>query len=588
VKAAGKTFAYCLGLAAGALLHSVTPVHAQVVPGPPSEVPMPPAPPPDTVRLDTVQPPVGRSHPPTQPATGARYVWEGDEILASGAYTLTDLLHRVPEITTFRTGWIHAPQFAAVAGDVRRIRIFLDDIELDAIDPREFGFHQLGRIPIWSLQRVAIERLGSEVRVDLRSWTVQRTTPYTRTDVYTGTEETDLYRGYYGKRFHNGAILQFGGEQVGTENVRFGGGGDAASILARAGVGRRAWSFDVFGERRRLSRTPQAGQFGEQPPYTATHTIAYARAAFGEMARGPFLELLASSQGVRETSPHRAPADTLDTTLSRVQYVATAGYRAGPLALRLTDRLRRVDGSFRNSLAGRVEFATGMLQASARAEAGGGQRGMDGTIRLQPLGFFSVLAAGSRQRAHAPEDTTTSTSLRLEAGLGLTGIWLYGGSLSVDGPPAGVNPLDPVRALPEELELVGGRRTAGYVGLRGRGWRGFGADTYVLRWQDPGFYVPEYQARAELNYETQWLSRFPRGEFGFRLAVADEFRSGVDFLAQRAPASHVLWALMEIRISRATLTLQLRNPLGREYFLVPGFEMPRGLSTYGVRWYFWG
>jgi hypothetical protein len=576
----------CLGFLAGALAHGTPKADAQVVPGPPSEVPMPPAPPPDTLRPDTVQPPIGRTPPPTQPATGARYVWEGDGILASGAFTLTDLLHRVPEITTFRSGWIHSPQFAAIAGDVRRIRIFLDDVELDPIDPREFGFHQLGRFPLWSLQRVAIERLGSEVRVDLRSWTVQRTTPFTRTDVYTGTEETDLYRGYYGKRFHNGAILQVGGEQVGTENVRFGGGGDASSILLRGGVGRRLWSFDAFGERRRLSRTPQTGEVGALPPYTATHTVAYARAAFGEVARGPFLELLASTQGVRETSAHRPPADTLDTTLSLIQYVATAGYRAGPLTLRLTDRMRRVEGSAENSLAGRAEFMTGMLEASARVE-GGGRRGMDGTVRLQPLRFFSVLAAGSRQRADAPGDTTTSTSLRLEGALSITGVWLYGGTLSISGVAPVVNPLD-AGPVPDPFFTESERRQAGYVGLRGRGWRGLGADTYVIRWQDPGLYMPEYQARTELNFETQWLSRFPRGEFGFRIAVADEFRSGVNFLAQRSPASHVLWGLMEIRISRATLTLQVHNPLGRQYFLAPGFEMPRGLSTYGVRWYFWG
>ena len=318
-------------------------LHAQVVPPPASEVPVPPSPrtedttavAADTVQRDTIKPPIGRAAVPRPPSLAPAYVWEGDEILASGAYTLTDLLRRVPELTTFRSGWIHSPQYAAVMGNVTKIRVFIDGIQLETLDPRESGFHELGRIPIWSLQRVAVERAGTEIRVDLRTWTVDRTSPYTRTDVYTGTEETDIYRGYYGKRFNNGAIFQAGGEQQASENRRTGGGGDALSVLARAGVGRRNWSLDAFAERRRQSRVEQAtsGTGRPLPPYDATHTVAYIRAAAGRQSGGPWLELLAASQAAKESSPHdagRIPADTTDTSASRAQYVASAGYRTGP------------------------------------------------------------------------------------------------------------------------------------------------------------------------------------------------------------------------------------------------------------------
>lgn len=579
-----------LGLAAGALLHAAA-AGAQVVPPPASDVPVPPAPESeraDTVVRDTVQPPLGRGHRPAPPEIGGAYVWEGDRILASGAFTLADLLHRVPEVTIFRTGWMHAEQYAAIAGDVSRIRLFLDGVELDPIDPREGPWQELSRRPIWNLERVAIERVGSEIRIDMRTWSVENTSPYTRTDVYTGTEETDLYRGYYGKRFFNGAVLQAGGEQASTENRRFGGGGDAASLFARGGVGRRNWALDVFAERRRQTRTQQTGDFRNLDPYDASHTFAYARAAVGRASGGPFLELLASTQGTKETSRHREGVDTVDTAVSRQQYVATAGYRRGPVTVSLTDRIRRIEGRNENSLSARGEFLTRLLEVSARGESGGEVRTVDGTVRLQPLRFFSLLASGSRRTSDRAGDTTTATSFRLEGGLSLTGIWLYGGRLTVDGSASPLNPLDAATELPPEVELGGGRRTASYAGLRGRGWRGLGAHTYVIRWDDPGYYMPEYQSRLELNYETMALSRFPSGQFTFRIAVADEFRSGVDFLTTRVGASHVLWALMEIRISRATLTLQVRNPMGRQYFFAPGFELPRGLSTYGIRWHFWG
>jgi hypothetical protein len=45
--------------------------------------------------------------------------------------------------------------------------------------------------------------------------------------------------------------------------------------------------------------------------------------------------------------------------------------------------------------------------------------------------------------------------------------------------------------------------------------------------------------------------------------------------------------LLEIRIMRAVLTYQQRNILGYLYQVVPGFEMPRVLAIYGVRWDFW-
>jgi len=38
---------------------------------------------------------------------------------------------------------------------------------------------------------------------------------------------------------------------------------------------------------------------------------------------------------------------------------------------------------------------------------------------------------------------------------------------------------------------------------------------------------------------------------------------------------------------RAVLTYQQRNILGYLYQVVPGFEMPRVLQIYGVRWDFW-
>ena len=72
----------------------------------------------------------------------------------------------------------------------------------------------------------------------MRSWRVDNTSPSTRVDVATGNEDTNLYRGYYGKRFDNGGVLQLAGQQYGVTSSRFAGSGDALSAGA-VGMARR-------------------------------------------------------------------------------------------------------------------------------------------------------------------------------------------------------------------------------------------------------------------------------------------------------------------------------------------------------------
>jgi hypothetical protein len=116
-----------------------------------------------------------------------------------------------------------------------------------------------------------------------------------------------------------------------------------------------------------------------------------------------------------------------------------------------------------------------------------------------------------------------------------------------------------------------------------------------LAWDAAGIYRPQYQLRAELRLETNWLSRFRTGNFGLVLAITDEYRSETPWLAPIAgdttsrtftPAFNTLGALLEIRIQQATVSYQIRNALNREFEYVPGIRAPRPLSFYGVRWNF--
>lgn len=603
---------YRRGAVAGALLTALlfaapAESRAQVVVPPASEQPIPPKTPPDTskvpadtVKRDTVKAEIGRLRTPATYDIGPQYRWDREEMFASGALTVTDLLARVPELMTFRSGWIATPQTVAHNGSFEKIRFFYDGVELDPMDPRNGGLHDLATVQIWTLEEVAIERAAGEIRVHMRSWRVDRTTPYTRTDVITGNEETDIYRGFYGKRFNGGQALQLAAQQSSTQNEAFGGGGGGLSLLGRIGIGRRLWSVDATANRTHFARDPQdAFTAGGIPPYDAMHTLAYVRASFGAARSGPWLELVAASHEIKESSPtitaqqiaSRAfVADTADTTRSRTQLVATAGFNRWGTSITLTERLRRYGGEAFSALSGRAELNTRWLAAGAFAEYDDerGMRRTDGSVRFAPLSFVALAGGVSQEtaddeRAVLPD----SRSVRGEAGLRLFGPWLYAGIVTSD------TLFTRAPNVYDTAYVASGAssRSAQYAGIRGAIWRGIGADVFFTRWEAGQDYLPEYHSRVELNFATKWLSRFPRGDFGLRTWIAHEYRSAVAFPTRGAAPeltnpSHVVSGLLEIRIMRAAITYQTRNMFGFEHDIVPGFLI-RQVQTYGVRWDFW-
>ncbi|MEO8193901.1 MAG: TonB-dependent receptor [Gemmatimonadales bacterium] len=615
----------CLGFAVGAF--SFLAPHrsqAQVVIPPATEIPIPPKPRTDSakadstkadsakIKRDTIQPPLGRGFSPRTADIGPQYSWNREELFASGAYSLADLLERVPGATSFRTGWLASPKFVAVNGDLTRVAVFYDGIAMDNLDPRNGSMLDLTTIALWTLENVSIERFANELRVHLRSWRVERTDPYTRTDIYTGDEDTNIYRGYYGKRFGNGAGLQLGGEQFSTRSNRFGGGGDGLSFIGRAGIARRMWSVDAFAVRRNGSRAlqPTFGTGLSLPPYDGTHTLAYMRAGWGNPAGGPWLQAIVSSMRFAEKSQHFTPdiapsrlvrSDTSDTTRKRVQYVLTAGLARGVLRASVLDRIRAFDGAVHHAPSARVEVGTelGIVDLFVEHDGRIKRRRVDGVFRLTPRPYVSVAGAGSLD---SPDDGSPGVgadpggvpftrprtfSARLEAGVRVWNPWLIAGFVSRDTallePPALIDSAYTFKYV--------GRRKGLYAGLRGKLYRDINADIVTTLWDSAGFYQPRYQARSEVNLTTRWLSRFPSGSFGLKLAAIYEYRSRVAFpLAdgvRTSTTSSVGSALVEIRILRGVASYQVRNIFGEINQIVPDFYMPRSISVYGIRWEFW-
>lgn len=606
-----------LGVIVGAFLCIAAPVlSAQVVVPPSSEVPLPPKPETDSAKPkpDTIKAPFGRQPLPHTADIGPQYEWDREAMYASGAYTLADLLERIPGATSFRTGWIMSPKFVAFNGDLQRVRVFLDGLEVDNLDTRNGSLLDLTTIDLFTLEHVAVERFGNELRVDLRSWRVTRTEPYTRTDIYTGDEDTNIYRGFYGKRFGSGFGLQLAGQQWSTRSNRFGGGGDALSFLARAGIARKNWSVDAYATRRNGARATQP-TFGDGlslQPFEGTHTVAYVRGAVGNQSGGPWAEAIASYMKLAEESDFVTPgdaitkqlrADTTDTTTHRAQYLITAGFTRGPLVVSIADRIRAFTGDIYNSPEIHLGLAAKIGIIDLRAERDGVRERtrFEGAFRLTPVSFLALGGGVSYERPNGVFDVPPSaedqagfaailpksTSARVEAGVKVWNPWLLGGYITRD--TAILEPLTVIDTAYQYRRI--GKRSGVYAGLRGQLYKDLNIDVIATRWDSASFYQPRDQVRAELFLNTRWLRRFPSGTFGLKLAAIHEYRGDVRFPTadgfRTAAASNITTGLVEIRILRGVASYQARNVFARTWQIVPDFYMHRTINIYGLRWEFW-
>lgn len=546
---------------------------------------------------DTVKAPLARAELPRDSATGVgeAYRWTRAELFATGALNLADLLDRVPGVTTLRAGWVAAPMVAGYHGDVARVRVFYDGVELDPIDARTGGIVDLQTVPLWSAEEVAVERAAGELRVHVRSWRVERTTASTRTDVSTGDYDTNTYRAFFGKRFERGEVLQLAAQQFGTTDPS-GGDGDALSLLTRVGWARARWSVDAFANRTHYTRSLKLRDFGfpPLPGMDATRTDAYVRGGYGDPDHGFWVQFIAASSRFVEASPRGGGgvfADSADSTRSRAQYVGSVGWSRAGLAASVSHRLRIFEGAREASPFARVAYDARLVSVAAFAERDGlrARDRVDVGATLRPLSFLAVSGAASQSRPSADDggDGESATTVRGELGVRVGRLWVSGGLVRTDSA---------VLAAPMVFDtayrpVAVGENTAWFAALRGRVFRAIFADVVVTRWDSATYYRPRYQARSELRLATRWLTRFPSGNFGVVAAGTHEYRSEMLYPVasgvQVASASSPFSTLLEIRIVSAVLFWQFRNIRGEFYDQVPGLRMPRQTSIYGVRWEFW-
>jgi hypothetical protein len=507
-------------------------------------------------------------------------------MFASGALNVAELIERIPGATSFTTGGLNTAKFIAVNGDLRRVRVFYDGIEFDNLDARTAPLLDLSAIQLWTLESISIERAADELRVHLRSWQVDRTLPYTRVDVSTGDENTDIYRGFYGKRFGGGQVLQAAANQYGT-TARFGGGGNALSIFARLGTAGKRWSVDAAGVTKNLTRTsqPSFGTAPAVPSFEASQRLIYLRGSYGDIGDGPWVEAIASTQRLAEDTKHTA-SDTTDTTAHRNQFVVAAGLTRGILRASVADRVRSLSGDVFHTPELRVELSDRIAAAGLFAESDGlaSTKRVDAIFRLNPL--RSVAIAGSVSRL-APDAGATVIAARIEAGAKVFNPWLSIGFITRD-----TASLPGLRAIDTAyIATEAGRRSGLFVALRGPLFRQLAVDLVATSWDSADVFRPRFQMRTEVSITTSWLSRFPSGSFGLHAALVHDYRGRVAFPTasggRLTGASSIFSGVLEIRILRGVASYRVTNIGYSAYQIVPDFFMPRTVNIYGLRWEFW-
>jgi hypothetical protein len=556
-------------------------------------------------RTDTARAPLAHAESPPVSGIGSTLRWNRADLFATGALTVQDLLERVIGATTLRSGWIASPAVAAYLGDVRRVRVFYDGVERDELDPRGGGALDLAQINLWSLEDAAIEESAGEVRVHLRSWRVTNTSPSTRTDVATGDQQTNLFRGFFGRRYSHGQALQFAAQEFGTTPPqRFGSSSDQLGATARVGWAVGPWSVDVHGNRTSRHRGVITAETVSDsiPSVESTRTDAYVRGAFADPDTSAFWAQAIASlgkydyTGIRTPRPLGSPVlpdsllPSLDTSVFRSQYVITAGVTRLGARISATERLRFGSGVKRSTPSVRASYFTGPVAISAFVEG----RGVDSVAhadvvaRVTPLSFISVAGSASRSADSRVADSSLSTTyLRGEVGLRLRDVWLVGGLIRRDSARlAGPRIFDTAFVRATEPAATG--TTAA---VRGRVWGPFYLNVAGIRWDSAGLYRPQYQTRSELYVTTNLIERFPSGNFGLVASIVHEYRSAALFPSEagleRTGDYRTYSTLLEIRIADAVISWQFRNFLGERYAQVPGFSSPRQTNFYGVRWQFW-
>ena len=123
------------------------------------------------------------------------WVWDVEDIMASAANTLAELVAEVPGVITLLAGDYGTPAaFSAFGTGGGGVRIIRDGFE---VFPLEGGVADLQRVGLGGIWRVKLYRSGGESVVEMWSLQHEDGRPYTLVEAGTGDLDTNVFRGTF-------------------------------------------------------------------------------------------------------------------------------------------------------------------------------------------------------------------------------------------------------------------------------------------------------------------------------------------------------------------------------------------------------
>ncbi len=557
----------------------------------------------DTILPDSLSPDSFRAAlpllgpPPGPLSRRARIVFDEDSLHYLGALTLGELLVRVPGVFLVRAGWFGEPEVIAYAGQgAASIEVYWDGWAMDPMGEDSSAI-DVGRVSLGLVRRVEVEVLPSVLRVYLFSDVQGVRRARTETSFSTGDAQTNTYRIRYLNRWKDGTGLGVGVNWFGTN-----GPSTAASDVTHLSIWLKGtWSpsplvgveYQVL--RQNVSRDPlTVTTSGAQLPRVdvrRTDGFVRAYAATRPDGLGLRLDALLGSASYRDSSA--------GTKQSLSQGAAVVAYRATRWSAEATTRIRDARTPLDLQLRGSwVPMGSLTLSAYAlRRTHLGDRRSVEagGTAEfhfLRALVFRGGLRWRDAVASPAMLADTNQSEVDWSAG---GGIHLARLDLDVDltrhdnfsAPAFGVF----TTQLPAGSYLLVRTVTAA---LSARLTRSLTLSGWYRHPLDPltAAFEPPHHTRAALTLRSKFLPTFRRGIFdlvaqmgveGWSDGVAGTDSSGTDIQLKGAVTVDYLF---EIRLVGAVLFWTMRNAQLERYGEVPGFEMPRGLQRFGVRWEF--
>jgi len=553
---------------------------------------------PDSLNPDSLSPLLPPLGPPAGPLPASRrYVFDRDALRWSGALTLGELLNLVPGVFLVRAGWYGSPEAVSFAGQgAPSVELYWDGYAIDAIGSDSVGF-ETGRFDIGQFQRVEVEVLPTVLRVYMITDAQATRHARTETSFSSGDAQTNSYRIRYLNRWRSGLGVNVGFAFFGTPGpVTSPGKVSQLQLILRgtwmatdlAGV-----EFQFSGYT--LSRETLTPIGGGNPPIGGV-----------DLHRNDqFVHVFAASHpnglGLRADAilGHSSAGDTSGIgAASADQASLTLGYRATRWSLegwgRMRDTQNRLDVGARASWSPLRPLTLTTYARDRRLLGGGGQIELSTAAELRPLSHVAL--HGDLRWRQAADDMfvasdSTETVMDWTGGVALTGRLLnldvsYGRRGAFTAPTLGVFDV----LLPGVITVASNAVELSWR-VQPRRWLTFSGWLRAPSTDSVPFDPPTHSL-TRVTFRSAFLPTYRRGIFDLMGQVEMEAWgtgiAGFDSTGTAVPlrGRAVFNVYVGFRLVGAQLFWTMKNTQRDRYSILRGYDLPRSLQRFGIRWEF--